>query len=936
MKHFGFSKSLLLLTSLMLSAWIFVYAQDYIKVYRNGQKVNEFYTTEVDSIVMLPKEDGSGYNVTYWTGDTVFTIPDNEHDSTAIGHITIEEIAHEIESATTVAGELFSHCSTISELVSHIDEIRNADGVEDVYYSNQTLFVKIKGWGTIQYCYPPTMPEVEEEIANARMTDQITANTLSSYPIHNYMDSKSICIANWFSTNHDPNYNYARKNAEFANYYFSELKYRTSEVSPTPEFLSGGIYNYDVVFLITHGTYDPKTYLHWLATSEEVATEKLSLEDCLNILTGKFEKWEERGMTIMCFSDIRNNRRENVYYYGISNNYIASRGGTFSNYGKAIVFNVACKSIMGNYNLANTYLNKGAGIYFGYDNSNNSGPGAGRFLFYFMLNGMSAQTAIKHVRSLRYDPDPYCGARLWGCLNGSVNNSRMLSLVQTKMGDIEDESDDEGTKIKVKGSVKLYSPNVVNHTYGFYLSEKNDFESGEMLPGFKLGSSGCKVTNGHTVEFEQTLTDKELEAGKSYFICPYLFDGESYCLAEKLEPLYANSVETLEPGYAKADIALLQGQFICGKAVEEAGFRIGTTEDLKEFVDIKVNEAYGRLQANYWSVVTGLHPSIKYYYKSYVKVDGKTITGNMMTLQTSRVIDGEITSYDHKASGYVVTDNNGYVGFITNMKYKAPLMSSSTTQWGIYMDNYNNTGEANGWASSLGNSATEDSQDITVLITKSWFETKNYSSFQAVKKARMGVYKVVQYDGGSDVFFSEPQEVTFIYDQKPYLEFLSHNCTKPVTATDPYDGKEKWKTTVYGNYSVTGSFWVNKIDFVVESGDASDHVGTWTIEGDGTKKYSINYYTSKNLEYYSSKFRFDMILDNGARVRSANSIILEVTSSSRTTDVTPIIGEQYSNGVKGASLHSTTKDRDFQLKSIKPLKSGLKTDENFSCPVLQR
>ena len=253
-------------------------------------------------------------------------------------------------------------------------------------------------------------------------------------------------------------------------------------------------------------------------------------------------------------------------------------------------------------------------------------------------------------------------------------------------------------------------------------------------------------------------------------------------------------------------------------------------------------------------------------------------------------------------------------------------MSSSTTQWGVYMDNYNNTGEVNGWASSLGNSATEDSQDITVLITKSWFETKNYSSFQAVKKARMGVYKVVQYDGGSDVFFSEPQEVTFIYDQKPYLEFLSHNCTKPVTATDPYDGKEKWKTTVYGNYSVTGSFWVNKIDFVVESGDASDHVGTWTIEGDGTKKYSINYYTSKNLEYYSSKFRFDMILDNGARVRSANSITLEVTSSSRATDVTPITSEQYSDGAKGASLHCIAKGHDFKIMSIKPLKSGLKAD----------
>lgn len=920
MKHFGFSKSLLLLTSLMLSAWIFVYAQDYIKVYRNGQKVNEFYTTEVDSIVMLPKEDGTGYNVTYWTGDTVFTIPDNEHDSTAIGHITEEQLLYEITNATKVAEPLFEKCSSIQELSKYADEIRNAEGVEKVWFSDNTMFVKLKGWGSIKYYYPP-----QKDTYTSRITDDEKfswARSVNTSQLQEFSGIKKACFVEL--TNYPGDRAVMNRTIKM----FQDMDISVQPITyANCGFFANGLFDYDAVFLDTHGCYEDDGLgheIHWLMTGEtidprselaRIATYNPSYKSLFRI----------KG-------DPNSNSLGRIL---ISEKFIEKYAKDCPNWGKSIIFNAACESLAGTsktkFNLSNAFVKKGFGVYLGYTDTNTEGHLAGELFFQNMLNGMSAKQAANDAAYKKPDPN----AKLEGHYDGNTKSFN-LSFIQTKMGDIEDESDDEGTKIKVKGSVKLYSPRDVNHTYGFYLSEKNDFESGKMLPGFTLESSGCKVTNGHTVEFEQTLTDKELEAGKPYYICPYLFDGESYCLAEKLEPLYANSVETLDPGYAKADIALLQGQFICGKAVEEAGFRIGTTEDLKEFVDIKVNEAYGRLQANYWSVVTGLHPSIKYYYKSYVKVDGQTITGNMMTLQTSRVIDGEITSYDHKASGYVVTDNNGYVGFITNMKYKAPLMSSLTTQWGVYMDNYNNTGEANGWASSLGNSATEDSQDITVLITKGWFDTKNYSSFQAVKKARMGVYKVVQYDGVSDVFFSEPQEVTFIYDQKPYLEFLTHNCTKPVTSTDPYDGKEKWKTTVYGNYSVTGSFWVNKIDFVVESGDANDHVGTWTIEGDGTKKYSINYYTSKNLEYYSSKFRFDMILDNGARVRSANSIILEVTSSSRATDVTPITGEQYSNGVKGASLHSTTKDRDFQLKSIKPLKSGLKTDENFSCPVLQR
>ena len=266
MKHFGFSKSLLLLTSLMLSAWIFVYAQDYIKVYRNGQKVNEFYTTEVDSIVMLPKEDGSGYNVTYWTGDTVFTIPENEHDSTAIGHITEEQLLYEITNATKVAEPLFEKCSSIQELSKYADEIRNAEGVEKVWFSDNTMFVKLKGWGSIKYYYPP-----QKDTYTSRITDDEKfswARSVNTSQLQEFSGIKNFCFVELV---HYPLDQYIMDR--------TVKMFQDMDISVKPityancGFFANGLFNYDAVFLITHGCYEDDGLgheLHWLMTSETI------------------------------------------------------------------------------------------------------------------------------------------------------------------------------------------------------------------------------------------------------------------------------------------------------------------------------------------------------------------------------------------------------------------------------------------------------------------------------------------------------------------------------------------------------------------------------------------------------------------------------------------------------------------------------------------
>lgn len=626
----------------------------------------------------------------------------------------------------------------------------------------------------------------------------------------------------------------------------------------------------------------------------------------------------QRGMTIMCFYD---NRKEgsNVYCYGISNNYIASRGGTFSNSGNAIIFNTACESLKGNYNLVNTYLNKGAGLYIGYNDINWCGRIQGAYFFYYLLNGMSVQKAINNVRTTIYSQEPnnrkkeiVDQKKVFGAYNRSVKEARMLSIIHTKMGEIKDESNDEGIKIKINGSVKLLTPHDVDHTYGFYLSEKNDFESGVMLPGFKLGSSGCRVTDGHTVELEQTLTKKELEKGKVYYVCPYLYDGESYCLAEKLEPLYVNGVETSAPEYAKGDIALLCGQFVNGKPVQEAGFRLGYDSDYNQYTDFHWDKAVGQTSATFNLSVYGLHPSMTYYYKAYIKVDGEYYYGNTISFNTDEVIDGSITNYVPQNATYVVDDDGEYVKFDFNMTYTAPPMFETTTQWGLYIANLDNTEKTYVWPATKLKISGE-SQNLTLYVKKSDFDQKNFSTFQATKRLKMGVYKCVKY--GSDTqyyFFSPSQDVNLVYEQKPSLTFNTayYGATKAVSQ----NGEEKWQTPIWGTYTVNGSFWLDKIDLVVILGNADDNVGTWKIEGDGKHDFEIYYTYSKN-QSLNTAFRFDMILSNGSKVSSTNAI--KITGSDKVANVSIISTTRSADSTRGGHTgRGVLKMKSFSTKPI--------------------
>ena len=397
---------------------------------------------------------------------------------------------------------------------------------------------------------------------------------------------------------------------------------------------------------------------------------------------------------------------------------------------------------------------------------------------------------------------------------------------------------------------------------------------------------------------------KDIESGTYYYRTYLKIDGKKeYSDAIFEFTKIGGNVETLEAPYAKADVAQLYGIFNCSKPIEEAGFYVGSSQELSEYLKFTVSQAAGMSSGYFYNYVTGAHPSDTYYYKAYVIVDGEIYFGETLPLKTSWTIDGEIKDYKTKTAKYIVDDEGEYVAFNVNMNYTAPLMSTRTEEWGVYIDNYNKKGDKYYYSSPSIN-LSEDTRDITIEVDKSWFDQKNTSNFQAIRNLKMGVYKIVQYDNGKEIYYSEPQDIRLVYEEQPSATFKTANLVSTSSATNEY-GTEYWQTVLSGKYEINGSFWLDKIDLVIFRGDADDKVGTWKIEGDGLHDYKFTYSYSKEHTSIDLAFRFDMILTNGSRVPSTNGVRLTGT-----------------NKVTGISITNTTRSVDSSPSHTSSVNAG--------------
>ena len=533
-------KSILTLLVLFVCAIQTTTAYEYFTIYfSDGTKSEAFYATDVDSICYskigldsIAYDDWQVQEI--YTCDSVYRYPLVQIDSLSFKDVDENKIAEDISRISSTISPIYGMCNSTKEISTHLSDIKSIEGVETAWVDNQALFVKIKDFGTVSYLYPPQEKSIGDNTFTNALFTHAASRAVSEeiIPAHDRIDAKKVCIVNQqFKDECRGNKKYVSK--ELEKYCNQMGLYPKKEEHPLPKFYENDIYNYDVVLLMTHGIYDENSGLHWMATSDELCVTdkhgKIGVDSLAKVLIsrGYYKKYSTKDIIYTCIPEVRNGDSCQVYYTNISNLFISKQKKTFDNYGNVIVFNTACQSLKGNYNLANAFGTKGARAYLGYDESNQIGTGASFYYLLRLLNGQSTEQAFitlpSEWKEEKYEFPEKSGKYIEPHLIHAHNTN--FGIVSPQTLDAEFSND-----IKIKGNIKILNPygeEAQNNGYGFLYSE---FPNMNNCVG--VGGELDYNEQTHNVTVEYTFKEGELKPNTTYYYCAYMNDGYSDCYGE--------------------------------------------------------------------------------------------------------------------------------------------------------------------------------------------------------------------------------------------------------------------------------------------------------------------------------------------------------------------------------------------------------------------
>ena len=369
-------------------------AQQTFCVYLNDGSVKFFNTADVDSITYscigldgIEHEDCVVQEI--YTPDIRHRIPLEQIDS--VSFVMPKRDIETLKSVHEGVDKYFAVCATIDEMSKHLGEIEVMKGVADVWTTDDALYVRTNDGTTSLWLYPVDVQVDEYALSSAvkQLTRSVSSNTPAS---HEQLKPDSILIINQRSSDERTkpiiDYIEAMKKG-FSNAGFNNVRDINQEKARV-SFFQKNLTSYDIILLITHGSYDVKNKKHWILTGADYAliekdNEKLKQFNDFN------NRWPG-AMSTGKVKEKRNGKYETVEYVMINENFIAENmRGTFNG---SIIFNAACESLKGNNTLANAFRAKGAKTYLGYDEINYMGVYAGPVFFANMLLGMNVDLAF--------------------------------------------------------------------------------------------------------------------------------------------------------------------------------------------------------------------------------------------------------------------------------------------------------------------------------------------------------------------------------------------------------------------------------------------------------------------------------------------------------------------------------------------------------------
>ena len=404
-----------------------VMAQDYMTVYFKDGTDRKFYLKDIATIA-TKKQDAEGkqhgdyeyQHITTHHNKYVYNL--NEVDSITFSSIDEEAAERNFVAAMPEVFSAISDCNTIDDAEKLVDQINAIDGVGEAWTDGHALNVLIKEGETYSFDFGH-----ENLVADSTLLNQLRAmapQLKSKAELDNFTPSVAIAV----QTRYDEIMDNDRFLCSALELILRSCGIDFHQENPTVSFLYDNshvpdimnMYDYDYVLLVTHGNYMQYKYYdngkigygakcHQFLTSDELFSSDYKgkeADDKPDWLENyqKFNDWRnkypdatDKYISYTFHKELRGGQWKWIAYPIVTDFFFKDYAqGLFKN--NSLLFNSACRSMKGNYDMANIFrMRRNLGTYMGYTESNYSGFNAGSILLSNMAQGYSFEQSYNAI-----------------------------------------------------------------------------------------------------------------------------------------------------------------------------------------------------------------------------------------------------------------------------------------------------------------------------------------------------------------------------------------------------------------------------------------------------------------------------------------------------------------------------------------------------------
>lgn len=534
--------------------------QDFMNIYFKDGRHHKFYLRDIKSI-STSKYDAEGVmhgdyefqHITTLENQYVYNLFDI--DSIYFSKYNEELALKNISSACLTIFPSLEECTTIEDAEKQIGVIEKADGVEKVWSDGKNLHVKISDWETMSFHFSHN--EEDDSMPNIESLKKLMSTSLGTVfsPNGNY---KRAVIAN--QQQYDEKFNrpflyYLKESFEKCGIIVDYPKDPTLDFfwnnSEDPQNLN--LYDYDIIFLLTHGGYDDVTGTHGLMAADylgyelvhwtkPVSSYKVEWKDRLDELRKKYKEVTDDDVKLNWSLEFRDAIPYWIAYPVILESFFDKAEGQFTNE-NSIWFNCACSSLAGNESeggasssMADKFLYKNLGIYLGYAKPNSSGGKTGYNFFTNMLSGQSLIVALRgaipfiSIDELKEILDGSRTSTVLTATNPSKGEKNSMTLFPSITKKVDQQtatnSFNKSNYVEVEGYATSINYNNLS-SIGFLYGTDEKLSSSQMITDVEIIEFTKPLDNGNgNISFRGKITD--LTPGTNYYYCAFTYDGMYY------------------------------------------------------------------------------------------------------------------------------------------------------------------------------------------------------------------------------------------------------------------------------------------------------------------------------------------------------------------------------------------------------------------------